>query len=789
VRLQRSAYGKGDRVAEAAPTLTARAGLSTAEVADRVARGLVNDVPSAPTRTIGQIVRSNVLTRFNLLLGSLLAVILVVGPLQDALFGLVIVANTVVGIVQELRAKRTLDRLEVVNAPRARVVRDGRVGELAVGQVVLDDVLEAAAGDQVVVDGQVLDAAGLEVDESLLTGESEPVARRAGDRLLSGSFVAAGSGRYQATKVGREAYAVQLTEQARRFTLARSELRAGVDQILKYVTWALVPTAVLLFVSQLRLEHGVRAGLSGAVAGTVAMVPEGLVLLTSVAFAVGVVRLGRRQVLVRELPAVETLARVDVICFDKTGTITAGDLAVQGLEPPDGAAGETAAALGALATADPNPNATLRAIGQAFPPPDGWRPEAAVPFSSARKWSGASFPGHGAYLLGAPEILLGNGGRDLLRRAEQIAVEGRRVVLLAHSARPLDGDRPPAGLEPRAMVVIGDQVRGDAADTIAWFAAEGVQVKVVSGDHPRTVGAIAGQVGIAGADRPVDARSLPDGQAALAELLETRSVFGRVVPRQKQEMVEALGARGHVVAMTGDGVNDVLALKDADLGIAMGSGSAASRAVAELVLMDGRFATLPSVMAEGRRVIANIERVAKVFVTKTVYATVLALAVGMAGLAFPFLPRHLTLISSLTIGIPGFFLALEPNTQRSRPGFVRRTLAFAVPAGLAAALGTLAAYQVADVADVPQGEARTTATLALAGLGLVVLALAARPLSRLRRLLLVAMAACFAAVLAVPFLRGFFALDLPPLPVAGAALALVAAVGGLLALVVVRLRL
>ncbi|MFL6220823.1 MAG: HAD-IC family P-type ATPase [Actinomycetes bacterium] len=777
-------------MAEAAPTLTARGGLSTAEVADRVARGLVNDVPSAPTRTIGQIVRSNVLTRFNLLLGSLLAVILVVGPLQDALFGLVIVANTVVGIVQELRAKRTLDRLEVVNAPRARVVRDGRVGELAVGQVVLDDVLEAAAGDQVVVDGQVLDAAGLEVDESLLTGESEPVARRAGDRLLSGSFVAAGSGRYQATKVGREAYAVQLTEQARRFTLARSELRAGVDQILKYVTWALVPTAVLLFVSQLRLEHGVRAGLSGAVAGTVAMVPEGLVLLTSVAFAVGVVRLGRRQVLVRELPAVETLARVDVICFDKTGTITAGDLAVQELVPQDGTGREAAAAaLGALAAADPNPNATLRAIGQAFPPPDGWRPEAAVPFSSARKWSGASFPGHGAYLLGAPEILLGNGGRDLLRRAEQIAVEGRRVVLLAHSARPLDGDRPPAGLEPRAMVVIGDQVRGDAADTIAWFAAEGVQVKVVSGDHPRTVGAIAGQVGIAGADRPVDARSLPDGQAALAELLETRSVFGRVVPRQKQEMVEALGARGHVVAMTGDGVNDVLALKDADLGIAMGSGSAASRAVAELVLMDGRFATLPSVMAEGRRVIANIERVAKVFVTKTVYATVLALAVGMAGLAFPFLPRHLTLISSLTIGIPGFFLALEPNTQRSRPGFVRRTLAFAVPAGLAAALGTLAAYQVADVADVPQGEARTTATLALAGLGLVVLALAARPLSRLRRLLLVAMAACFAAVLAVPFLRGFFALDLPPLPVAGAALALVAAVGGLLALVVVRLRL
>ena len=743
----------------------AEPGLSAAEVAERVARGQVNDVPSAPTRTIGQIVRANLLTRFNLLLGSLLAVILVVGPLQDALFGLVIVANTAVGILQEVRAKRTLDRLEVINAPRARVVRDGHLSELAVGQVVLDDVLEAAAGDQVVVDGEVLEAAGLEVDESLLTGESETVDRRPGDRLLSGSFVAAGSGRYRATKVGREAYAVQLTEEARRFTLARSELRAGVDQILKYVTWALVPTAALLFISQLRLEHGIRAGLRGAVAGTVAMVPEGLVLLTSVAFAVGAVRLGRRQVLVRELPAVETLARVDVICFDKTGTITAGDLAVQELEAQDGAVGEeAAAALGALAAADPNPNATLRAIGRAFPAPDGWRPEAAVPFSSARKWSGASFPGHGAFLLGAPE------------------------VLLAASSRPLDGDAPPAALEPRAMVVIGDQVRGDAADTVAWFAAEGVRVKVVSGDHPRTVGAIAGQVGIAGADQPVDARSLPEDEAELAGLLEARSVFGRVVPRQKQAMVKALGARGHVVAMTGDGVNDVLALKDADLGIAVGGGSAASRAVAELVLMDGRFATLPAVVAEGRRVIANMERVAKVFVTKTVYATVLALAVGLAGLAFPFLPRHLTLISSLTIGIPGFFLALEPCTQRSRPGFVHRTLTFAVPAGLTAALGTLVAYQVADVANVPQDQARTTATLALAGLGLVVLALAARPLNRPRGLLLAAMAGAFGVVLIVPFLRVFFALDLPPLPVAGAALALDVVLGGLLTLVILRLR-
>src|SRR5918995_6798495 len=318
---------------------------------------------------------------------------------------------------------------------------------------------------------------------------------------------------------GGEPSAATLPGGARRFTLARSELRAGVDQILKYVTWALVPTAALLFVSQLRLAHGVRAGLSGAVAGTVAMVPEGLVPLTSVAFAVGVVRLGRRQVLVRELPAVETLARVDVICFDKTGTITAGDLAVQELLPQDGVVGEeeAAAALGALAAADPNPNATLRAIAQAFPAPDGWRPEAAVPFSSARKWSGASFAGHGAFVLGAPEVLLApkgagqaDGNRALLRKAEQIAVEGRRVPLLAAPPPPPYRPAPPAALVPRAMVVIGDQVRGDAADTVAWFAAEGVQVKVVSGDHPRTVGTVAGRVGIAGADHPVDARTLPE---------------------------------------------------------------------------------------------------------------------------------------------------------------------------------------------------------------------------------------------------------------------------------------
>ena len=764
-------------------------GLSGAEVADRVARGLVNDVPEAPTRTYGQIVRANVVTRFNLLLGSLLAVILVVGPIQDALFGIVLVANTLLGIVQEVRAKWTLERLELVNAPRATVLRDREQRQIQVGEVVLDDLLEVGPGDQVVVDGKVLDSTGLEVDESMLTGESEPVGKSPGEEILSGSFVVAGGGSYRATRVGGDAQAARLAERARRFTLARSELRAGIDRIITMVTWVLIPTAALLFASQLITQHqDLRSGLRGAVAGSVAMVPEGLVLLTSVTFAVSVVRLGRRQVLVQELPAVETLARVDVLCFDKTGTITAGDLAVQDVVPlGDRPAGAGAVALGAIAAADPNPNATLRAIAAAYPAPDGWEATKVVPFSSARKWSAASFEGHGDFVLGAPEVLLAAGGgtdRELLRRTEAIAVEGRRVVLLAAAPEPVANGELPGGLEPAAFVVLGDRVRADAAPTIAYFRDQGVRTKVLSGDHPRTVATVARQVGIPGADEPVDARSLPTDPAALADLLERGSVFGRVVPDQKQAVIIAMQSREHVVAMTGDGVNDVLALKDADLGIAMGNGSPASRAVAQLVLLSSRFATLPDVVAEGRRVIANIERVAKLFVTKTVYATALAVAVGIARLPFPFLPRQLTLVGSLTIGIPGFFLALEPNLRRARPDLVRRVLAFAAPAGLVAAGATLIAYWLAHRSpSVPLDQARTTATITLTGAGLEVLWSLSRPLNALRVTILASMVGALVGVLAIPWLRDQFALALPPASVLIGVAILLAVVGAAIEIV------
>jgi cation-transporting ATPase E len=748
-----------------APHVDPERGLTAAEVAERVSKGQVNDVPAAPTRTVAQIVRANVFTRFNAILGAMLAIILVVGPLQDALFGIVLIANAGIGIVQELRAKRTLDRLTVLTAPRARVVREGAIREVAVGEVVLDDVLDAPAGSEIVVDGEVLTSRGLEVDESLLTGEADAVDKSTGDEVLSGSFVAAGAGRYRATKVGAEAYAVQLAEDARRFTLTKSELRSGIDTILTYVTFAIVPTAALLFLSQIRAVPGDwREAVSGAVAGTVAMVPEGLVLLTSLAFAVAVVRLARRKVLVQELPAVEGLARVDVLCIDKTGTLTEGKLAVEDVEALDGDGERLGTVLGALAAADPSPNATTRAIAERFGDAGGWHAVDTVPFSSARKWSGTAFDGQGAWFLGAPDVLLSSIEDDgsVGARVHELADQGHRVLLVAR-AHALSDERLPSDLETVGLAILGDRPRPDAADTLRYFRDQDVTVKVISGDDPRTVGAIAATLGLEGGDEPVDARELSDDDD-LAGALESHSVFGRVTPRQKRTMVQALQAHGHTVAMTGDGVNDALALKDADIGVAMGSGSDATRAVAQLVLLDSTFDSLPPVVAEGRRVLGNIERTSGLYLNKTVYAMLISLATGVLGFVFPFLPRHLTLIGSLTIGIPSFFLALAPNIDRFHPGFVRRVLRFAIPTGTLAAIATLLAYSLArDEPGVTLVQAQTTAVMVLTWIGFLVLSIIAAPLSRWRLLLIWSMAALFVLALVWPPSQTFFALDPPPL--------------------------
>jgi cation-transporting P-type ATPase E len=735
-------------------------GLTAAEVADRVARGLTNVSGERTSRTFREIVRANVFTRFNAILGTMLALILVFGSPADGLFGFVLIANSLIGIVQEYRAKKKLDQLAVLSAPRARAVRDGSVQEMAVEAIVLDDVLELRAGDQVPADGTVRTSDGLELDESLLTGESDPILKHPADTVLSGAIVVAGSGRFQATAVGDEAYARKLAAEARRFTVTRSELVDGINTILKFVTWILLVVGPLLFWRQLE-DESVPEAVTAAVAGVVLMVPEGLVLLTSISFGLAALTLARRRVLVQELPAVEGLARVDVVCLDKTGTLTEGIIEFDRVEPldPDVDEATVAATLGAISH-DEGGNATQDAIAEAFPAPTGWTRDGMVSFSSARKWSASSYGPNGAWVLGAPEMVIVDASDPARHRADELASGGNRVLLLAR-AGALDGESLPADLRPVALVLLEEKVRPDAEQTLGYFHEQGVKLKVISGDNPRTVGAVARRVGLPDPGEPVDARELPEDNDELAEVLEHHSVFGRVTPHQKRAMVKALQSRDHVVAMTGDGVNDALALKDADIGVAMGSGAAATRAVAQLVLLDSEFARLPGVVAEGRRVIANIERVSNLFLTKTTYASILAVITVIIGWPFFFLPRQSTIVNGLTIGIPAFFLALAPNTQRYVPGFIKRVLRFAIPAGVIVATTVTLAYALARFEDVGTREARTTATIVLMVLGLYVLSILARPYTTYRLVLLLAMVGLFLGALLIPFFQDFFKLELP----------------------------
>ncbi len=747
-------------------------GLSDAEVAARVAEGKTNDVPTRASRTVGEIVRANVFTRINAILGALFAIVLTTGSLINGLFGLLIVANSAIGIIQELRAKKTLDNLAIVGQARPTVRRRSGTAALPPGEVVLDDVIELGPGDQIVVDGDLLEASTLEVDESLLTGEADAIAKHVGDPVMSGSFVVAGTGAYRATKVGRQAYAARLAEEASKFTLVKSELRSGISKILQFITYLLWPTGLLIIYTQLFTTHvGWQESLLRMVGALVPMVPEGLVLMTSIAFAVGVIRLGRRQCLVQELPAIEGLARVDVVCADKTGTLTENGMRLARAEP----AGQTTpeqigAVLGALAGDDARPNASMQAIAEAYPNPPGWTATATAPFKSATKWSGASYAEHGNWVIGAPDVLL-DPASPVAARAEEIGATGLRVLLLAASDQFVDSPDAPGRVTPVALVVLEQRVRPDARDTLEYFASQDVTVKVISGDNAVSVGAVAGSLGLHG--ETLDARDLPTDAAALADTMTEYTTFGRVRPDQKRAMVHALQSREHTVAMTGDGVNDVLALKDADIGVAMGSGSPASRAVAQIVLLDNKFATLPYVVGEGRRVIGNIERVSNLFLTKTVYSVLLALLVGLAGLSskffgtppllYPFQPIHVTIAAWFTIGIPAFVLSLAPNNERARTGFVRRVMTSALPAGITIGVSTYVSYLLGDhgldSTAVQQTQASTGALITLLIGALWVLAVVARPYQWWRVALVAVSALAYVVIFASPLAREKFMLD------------------------------
>lgn len=785
-------------------------GLSFKQVAHARAADETNEFDNSSSRSIVAILRANVFTIFNAILASAVVVVLVVGSWQDAVFGFVLLLNTLTGTIAELRAKRALDNLAVLAAPAAHVIRDGEAKDIEVSQVVLGELLELRSGDQVPADGQVLSSNGCEIDESILTGESVAVRKHENDQVLSGTTVIGGSARIRVTAVGEHSYANRLAMEARKYSVVTSELQEGTNRVLTWISWVIVPMTLLLLWSQLRVAGGISGSLDSgqwkgavvlAVAGVVGMVPQGLVLLTSVNFAAAAMTLARRKVLVQELPAVEVLARVDMLCLDKTGTLTSGAVELDHIEsclgsacaggdggvPAAGKVSADDAARAALAylVGGSEANATGSAIAAGLTGLEPAQARYAIAFNSARKWSAVQTSA-GTYVLGAPEIVLAgstgsgsteadNGESDgtgvgstdtaALERVKALAGTGKRVLVLAHSNQALDqSENPtlPKDLTAALLVVLAEQVRPDAAQTLDYFKRQGVAVRVISGDNPVTVAAIAAHLGLRNPDggEPVgvDARTLPaiEDTQALADVLEKHTVFGRVTPEQKRAFVNALKSRGHTVAMTGDGVNDALALKDADLGIAMGNAAPATKAVSRLVLLNSQFDALPSVVAEGRRVIANMERVASLFLTKTTWAALLAAVVAITGFVYPFLPRQLTIVSSLTIGIPAFVLALAPTNQRYRAGFLSRVLRLSVPAGVIVVVGVLCARLTLILMAANRNQISSVCTLVLVAGGLWLLSLTARPWVWWRAVLVALMSTAALAVVLLAPLRGFF---------------------------------
>ncbi|MFM5905688.1 MAG: HAD-IC family P-type ATPase [Micrococcales bacterium] len=758
-------------------------GLDAEQVQQRLILGLTNDQKFDSSRSLISILRSNLLTLFNAVVGGAFLLLLLLGQWKDALFGFAVVSNVLIGIIQEFSSKRALDRLALLNAPFSRVLRAGQEVQVHVSEVVLDDLLVLRPGDQIPADAVVVSALGLAVDESLLTGESEPVEKRDTDDLFAGSGVIGGSALARVTKVGPETYGSRLTLEARRFSMVNSELRASLARIVKWITWALLPIMAIVTNGQMQavggwshaLETGswVEAAL-GSIASIIAMIPQGLVLITSISFALAAVKLASWKVLVQELPAVEGLARVDVICFDKTGTLTEGDMvfnSAEGLGAASDSAGNWRGVLAHFGE-DPAANATTRCLAGNFETDSSLVETHAIAFSSANKWSSFSFQSgdaaRGTWVLGAPDVMFQNRqphAAQALEICNEYANQGKRTLVLAKSdsAEPTQNQLP-SNLVPVAVVTFREKVRADASQTIRFFDEQGVQVRIISGDNPKTVASVATEAGVKDIGEPVDARTLPQDIGELAILLETHKVFGRVTPDQKRNMVAALQSKGHVVAMTGDGVNDALALKHADLGIAMGSGAAVTKAVSRLILLDGKFSNLPGVVAEGRRVIANIERISRLFLTKTTWAMSLSVVFGLALWSFPFLPRQLSAIDGFTIGLPAFALALLPNSRRYLPGFLKRSLLFCVPAGLAVAgLVVALSMLVRDQPQWSQGEAQTAVSMLLSITGLWVLAALSRPFTKPKLAIFAAMVVGFIGVFTIPLSTDFFgfvALDL-----------------------------
>jgi len=743
----------------AADQALAPEGLTGTEAAARLAAQGEREVPSS-SRSRASIVRANVVTPFNIILTALGVVTLIFGDWRDALFLGIVVTNAGIGIFQELRAKNTLDELAALVAPHATVVRDGEPRAVDVGDVVEGDLVRLGPGDQVVADGRLVSTDGLQLDESILTGESRPVARAPGEEIRSGSFAVEGAGAYLVSAVGGDSYAGRLVGEVREFRHPRSPLELAINRLLYVLVAAMVPLGLMLITVLWKQDVGVRHAVNTAVAGMVTLVPEGLVLLVSVTYAAAALGLARRGALAQQLKAIESLASVDTLCIDKTGTLTTSELRVVGIIPADGVGPDRLRdALGRYAAAAPARNLTLEAIAKSLPAPPE-QPLETVPFSSRRRW-GALRLGDEGYVLGAPELFpLGPLAEEATARQElgrRIVAIGTTTVRLA-AAQDEDGRPPP--VVPLGLAVIAEELRPDARETIAYLREEGVEIKVLSGDAPQTVGSIARDAGVE-FETALDGRELPVDAEELARTARLATVVGRISPEGKRAYVDSLTEAGRYVAMVGDGVNDVPALRAARLAIAQGSGAQMAKAIADVVLVSGDFAAVPRMVADGRRILRNIRRVTTLFVAKSVFAAFLILSIGLTPTAYPLLPRHLTIAASLTVGIPSFFLALAPSDGPWHVrGFLREVGRFSVPAGVAAGFGVLASYLVTlNVLDAGLEEARTAALTSLILIGLyLVLALEAREVRRAVwvAVLCGALLVAYVVILTVPGLRGFF---------------------------------
>lgn len=737
-------------------------GLTDNEVRTRIENGEVNIIPKAPSRTLAQIIKANFFNIFNALNLALAIVVLIAGSPKNAIFAGIIVVNSLIGVGQELNAKKTLEKLSVLSMAHCNVLRNGKIKKITVEELVKDDIVYIETGDQILADCQLVEGNEIEVDESMLTGEADPVFKKDEDKLLSGSFIVAGEGYARVKKVGSNTYSSQLADEARKFKVVNSELQASISKIIKLLIWIIIPVGVILTTTQLLFTNaGWRGAAIAAVSGIIGMVPEGLVLLTSATFIVSVVRLAKYHTLVQQLSATEILARVDVLCVDKTGTITEGRLNlidVINLEDENNDNEEIDIVLTAIVHNLPSKNPTQQAILAEYKDNIDVSVIEKVPFSSRRKWGAIVLEEYGSWVMGAPEILLKDEYKKISHMVEKEARKGRRVLLLGKVNQIDLKQGISETVEAKALILIEDVIREEAPSCINYFREEGVTLKVVSGDNPITVAAVAARAGIEDADKYIDARDLPEDLDELRKVIDDYAIFGRVTPHQKKDIIKALQSNKHTVAMTGDGVNDVLALKEADCGIAMANGSDATKAVAQLVLLNSDFSSLPKVVAEGRKQINNLERVAELFLSKTVFSVLLAMIFSALILPYPILPIQLSLVGSCAIGIPAFVLALLPNTERVKGNFFNRILSRSIPNGIFLAIFATATYITSHLAGAHIDHVRTLTLFVITGVSLIILLRVSMPLTTPKVVLIGAMVACILIVYLTPIGRTIFCL-------------------------------